>query len=116
MYHPGKVIETLKKTDKEVISADETMQAVLEMWDENILTLLVNSKLSAKLKAGQVVIVDYRPDEKHSAPVPRHEVVKIVLGKKATKIWDVYKDMHEKKRRKTGAAVQQKNPAQSYIG
>ena len=115
MYHPGKVIEVFGKTDKDVVSADETTQAVLEMWDENTLTFLVNPKLATKIKSGQIVLVDYRPDEKREAPVPKHEIVKIISGKKATKIWNIYRDMFDRRKRKANAAVQ-KAPEQSYIG
>ena len=115
MYHPGKVIEVFRKSDKDVISSDDTAQAVLEMWDENTLTLLVNPKLVAKVKTGQMVLVDYRPDEKREAPVPKHEIVKIISGKKATRIWNIYRDIYERKKRKERVTVQ-KTPAQSYIG
>lgn len=114
MYHPGKVIEVLKSSDKEIISADGATQAVLEMWDENILTLAVNPKIEPKIKEGQVVLVDYRPEEKREAPVPRHEVVKILLAKKATATWNAYREMFEKRNRK--AQAERKPPAQSYIG
>lgn len=114
MYHPGKVIEVLRKNDKDVVSSDETTQAVLEMWDENILTLIVNPKIDSKIKEGQIVLVDYRPDEKREAPVPKHEVVKILSGKKATNVWNSYRDMLEKRNRKANAVA--KPPAQSYIG
>jgi hypothetical protein len=114
MYHPGKVVEILRKTDKEVISADDSVQAVLEMWDENILTLIVNSKIESKLKNAQIVLVDYRPDEKHTPPVPKHEIVKIIGAKKGENVWNTYKEMYEKRNRKANAV--HKQPAQSYIG
>jgi len=114
VYHPGKVIEVLRKSDKDVIAADESAQAVLEMWDENILTVIVSPKIESKLKEGQVVLVDYRPDEKRETPVPKHEVVKILSGKKASNVWNSYRDMFEKRNRKANAV--NKPPAQSYIG
>lgn len=115
VYHPGKVIEIFKKTDKDVICADESAQAVLDMWDENVLTMLASPKISARIKPGQLVLVDYRADEKHNPPVPRHEIVKIITGKRAQKIWAAYKDMLEKRKRK--AKPEAIVPAeQSYIG
>ncbi|MFA5108879.1 MAG: hypothetical protein WC492_05120 [Candidatus Micrarchaeia archaeon] len=114
MYHPGRVIEVLKAGDKEVDSADESTQATLDMWDENILTFTVSKKLEAKIKTGQIVLVDYRPDEKFKTPVPIHEIVKIISGKKALKVWNTYRDMFERKKRKAENIGQQ--PAQSYIG
>ncbi|MFH0927682.1 MAG: hypothetical protein V1822_03830 [Candidatus Micrarchaeota archaeon] len=116
MYHPGKIVEVFRKTDKDIVSADESVQATLEMWDENVLTLLVHPKIADKIKAGQTVLADYRPDEKREQPVPRHEIVKIISGKKAEKIWGAYKDMLDSKKRKANVAIEKQLPAQSYIG
>lgn len=110
MYHPGKVIEVLRPSDKEVSSADTSTQATVSMWDDNTLTLLVSPKLSAKLKAGHVVLVDYRPGPEHRPPVPAHTIVKILEGKKAQAVWQAYQQMHERQRRQTA------QPPQSYIG
>jgi hypothetical protein len=115
VYHPGKVIEVFRKADKDVVSADESAQAVVEMWDENVLTLLVSPKISDKIKSGQMVLADYRADEKHEPPVPRHEIVKIISGKRAERAWEAYKDMLESRKRKAKPAAE-KLPAQSYIG
>ncbi|PIT83965.1 hypothetical protein COU37_05795 [Candidatus Micrarchaeota archaeon CG10_big_fil_rev_8_21_14_0_10_45_29] len=114
MYHPGKVIEVIRPSEKEVTSSDTSVQAVLDMWDENIITLEVSAKIAAKIKEGQVVLVDYRPDEKFEAPVPRHLVAKILEGKKAKKVWEAYSQMQERKKRRV-AVKAQPSPAQSYI-
>lgn len=114
MYHPGKVIEVIRPSEKEVASSDTSVQAVLDMWDENILTLEVSPKISSKIKEGQVALVDYRPDEKFEAPVPKHLIVKILEGKKAKKVWGAYTEMQERKKRRV-AVKAQPSPAQSYI-
>jgi len=44
MYHLGKVLEVFRPNDKEVVSADSSVQATLRMWDENVLTMLVSRK------------------------------------------------------------------------
>ena len=113
MYHPGKVVEVIRPSEKEVVSSDASVQAVLDMWDENIITLDVSAKIAPSIKEGQVVLVDYRPDEKFEAPVPRHLVAKILEGKKAKKIWNAYAEMQERKKRR--AAKPQPSPVQSYI-
>ncbi|MFH1306920.1 MAG: hypothetical protein ABIH83_04690 [Candidatus Micrarchaeota archaeon] len=117
MYHPGKVVEVVKGSDKGVVSADAIVKATLEMWDENVLTFAVSPKIAAKIKEGQIVLVDYRPDEKHEPPVPVHMVVSIVEGKKARKIWNAYKEMLEKRKRKPNIDVKKlaAPQAQSYI-
>ena len=58
MYHPAKVIEIFS-TGKDVKSSDTSIQVTLEMWDENILTFQINSKLGKIAKEGDIVIVDY---------------------------------------------------------
>lgn len=110
MYHPGKVIEVLRPADKGVSSADASVQATCRMWDDNILTLLVASKLGAQIKTGQVVLVDYRPDPAHQPPVPSHTIVKIIDGKKAETVWSTYRDMHDRQKRTAAPATQ------NYIG
>jgi hypothetical protein len=113
MYHPGKVLEVITNDGKEVISSDSSTQATLRMWDENILTLAVGEKIAPKIKAGQTVLVDYRPDKSYETPVPLHIIVTILTGKKALKVWDAYREMFDKRKVKN---VPVQSPAQSYIG
>jgi len=110
MYHPGKIIEVLRASDKDVKAADASTQACARMWDDNILTLMVAPKISTLIKTGQIVLVDYRPSTEHRQPVPNHVIVKIIEGKKAETIWTSYRDMHDRQKR-TAAP-----PAQNYIG
>jgi len=113
MYHPGKILEVFKAHDKDVVSSDSSVQATMRMWDENVLTMLVAQKIAGKVKSGQTVLVDYRPDNSMKAPVPSHTVVKIISGKKADAVWKAYREVYEKQQKKAAAPVQ---PAQSYIG
>jgi hypothetical protein len=110
MYHPGKVIEVFRPSDKDVKASDSSVQATLRMWDENILTLTVAPKIIAALKRGDIVLVDYRPDPNHKAPTPSHIVSKIIQGKKADAAWNAYRDMYERQQKRQGA-----REAQSYI-
>ncbi|MFH1094969.1 MAG: hypothetical protein V1728_02010 [Candidatus Micrarchaeota archaeon] len=110
MYHPGKVIEVARPADSP--SSDTSVQATLRMWDENVLTLLVAPKLVARVKSGQTVLVDYRPNPAISTPVPAHVIVKILEGKKAEAVWGAYREMYDRQRRAQAANA----AAQSYIG
>ena len=115
MYHPGKVIEIFS-TNKDVKSIDSSIQVTLEMWDENILTFQINSKLGKIAKEGDIVIVDY--DMKSiKEPVPKHDIVKVLKGKKGVKMWKKYQDFLKKKKpvAKTSSPILQKPPVQ-YIG
>ncbi len=113
MYHPGKVVAVLSPSDKGILSADTSVQATLRMWDENVLTMLVAPKIAKKIREGDIVLCDYRPEEKMSVPVPRNVVVKILRGKQAEKMWQEYKEVHEKRNKRES---KEKQAQQSYIG
>ncbi len=95
MYHPGKVMQLLSPTDKDVISADDSTHALVEMWDENIFTVIVDPKIASKIKEGDVVIVDYYPISPQSQ-VPKRVIAKILRGKSSDILWKSYKAYHKK--------------------
>ena len=113
MYHPGKVIAVLSPKEKGIVSSDASVQATLRMWDENVLTMLVEPKIALKIKENDVVLCDYRPEKGYSVPVPRNVVVKILRGKSGDKAWREYKEVHEKRKRHD---TKEKDAQQSYIG
>ena len=98
MFHPGKVIKVLNG-GKDEISVDSGVQAVVVMWDENLITLEVHPRIKSKIRDGDVVLVDYRPTNELNVPVPRQIIVKVLKGKKAKEIWDQYTEYHEKRKR-----------------
>ncbi|VVC01011.1 Uncharacterised protein [uncultured archaeon] len=113
MYHPGKVIAVLSPKDKGILSADSTVQATLRMWDENVLTMQVAPKLASKIKEGDIVLADYRPQSGLSVPVPRNTIVKILRGRAADRMWQEYREVYDKRKKSEGKEA----PAhQSYIG
>ncbi len=95
MYHPGKVMRLFSPKDKEVLSADDNLHALVEMWDENIFTVLVDAKLAAKIREGDVVIVDYYPISPQSQ-VPKRVVTKVLRGKASEALWTAYKAYHKR--------------------
>jgi hypothetical protein len=95
MYHPGKVMRVFSPKDKDIIAADENLHALVEMWDENIFTVIVDAKISQKIKEGDVVIIDYYPISAQS-PVPKRVVTKILRGKHAEYLWNAYKTYHRR--------------------
>ncbi|MFA6213893.1 MAG: hypothetical protein WC717_01310 [Candidatus Micrarchaeia archaeon] len=113
MYHPGKVVAVLSAGDKSISSADSSVQATLRMWDENVLTMLVSPKIAKKVREGDIVLCDYRPESGMSVPVPRNLVVKILRGRQAEKMWQEYKEVHEKRSKRES---KEKFAQQSYIG
>ncbi len=113
MYHVGIVENIISPTHKGVISADDSVQAVVRMWDNNLLILPVHKKLRTKIKKGQYVLNDYTP----MSPVSRYRnlfVIKIIPENVGKKIWDNFKD--ELQRRKNAMQkTQTTSPPVRYI-
>lgn len=95
IHHPGEVLAIFKPSDKDVKSADKDTLATVKMWDENVLTLVVDSTIASDLKQGDKVLVDYRPHNLASAEKPaivqKQLITKIIRGSKADAIWKEYK-------------------------
>jgi hypothetical protein len=94
MYHPGRIVKILGPKDKNIVSCDATVQAVVEMWDDNLFTFLVDSKIAGKVKEDDVVLVDYTPMP--NSPLPKHLIVKVLRGESANTIWKKYKGYHQR--------------------
>ncbi|MDD4877918.1 MAG: hypothetical protein PHO02_02685 [Candidatus Nanoarchaeia archaeon] len=110
MFHPGKVTGIFSPKDKEVHSADDSTQALVEMWDENLFTCMVDPKIAAKLKEGDVVLVDYRPVSEKST-VPKQIISKIVYKKKASMLWEQYAEYKRQRKQETS-----KQQQKTYMG
>jgi hypothetical protein len=98
------------------MSCDASVQATLRMWDENVLTMLVEPKIAGKLREGDIVLCDYRPERGMSVPVPKNLVVKILRGRQAERMWTEYREVHEKKSKRESKEMREKLAQQSYIG
>src|SRR3989338_10923122 len=109
MYHVGRVIEIFSGDDKSVIAFDNSAQALLDMWDENMITVAIDSHLSKAIKKDDVVLVDYTATQTG----PRMVVVKILRGELGKRSWKQYKEHFEKMRAKGGLKTVNK---QSYVG
>lgn len=110
MFHPGKVVEVLVG-GKQVLSSDSSVQAVIRMWDDNLVTLNVESKIAPKLKKEDVVLVDYTPMEK--IPAPKMKVCKILYGKTASEVWDAYKKKQKENLERMEGTIPKKQ--QQYV-
>ncbi len=112
MYHIGMIEHIISPKHKGVVSADDTVQALVKMWDGNLLILPVHRKISSKVKVGQYVLNDYTP----MSPTSRYRnlfVIKILPEKEGRQIWKKFQD--ELERRKTALKqmkqVQQEMPS-----
>ena len=111
MYHVGRVLEVFSGDDKNVVAFDNTAQALLDMWDENMITVVIDSHLTKSIKKDDVVLVDYTAAQTG----PRMVVVKILRGEVAKRTWKFYKDNFEKLRAKGQIKAAASNK-QSYVG
>jgi hypothetical protein len=98
MFHVGKVLRVFKASEKEVIGDDSTVQAMLVMWDENLLTVSVKAGIGSLIKENDIVLVDYSPSSAN-IPVPKQVATKILRGETAKKTWKEYADFFERKKR-----------------
>ncbi len=110
MYHPGKVVEVYTPKNKNIKSSDTAVQTMLEMWDDNVITVGVERRLISTIQKDDIVLVDYT--------TPKLKVIKVLRDTVGKSTWRKYRDQFEK--RKTEAvAVQSKVQAaqhESYVG
>lgn len=97
LFHPGKILKVFRNDDKTVFGFDQSVLAMVLMWDENLLTASVAPGLETRLKEGDVVLLDYSP-EHPTLPMPRQLVVKVLRGDLAKTVWKEYDDQHKKRK------------------
>jgi len=103
MFHIGKVEKVILPKGKGIISADAIVQAMVRMWDDNLLLLEVDKKIANQLKEGDYAIADYSPVSPDS-PHRRMLVTKILRGDTGKKIFKEFEKEHEKRKQKTESA------------
>jgi len=97
MYHIGKVIHILHPEEKGSKFADQTSQALVEMWDDNLIIFKINPMIAKDIKENDYVSVDYSPIAVGGAPVPKHEIFAIINESKGKKIVQKLKEKIEQK-------------------
>lgn len=93
-----------------IMSSDASVQAVVKMWDENLLILGVDKKIAKIVKKGDYVIADYTPLSDVSAN-RKLSLIKILPVEAGSKIWAEFQDEYD--RRRTRPAQQQQPPQQA---
>lgn len=111
-YHPGKILEIFYPKDKDIKSSDSSVQALVETWDENVITYETDQRIVDELKVGDIVLIDYNPTATQPFR-PRMVIIKILKGEKARKTWEAYKEYY-KKSPKTRVKIPPSQPP--YIG
>ncbi|MDI6720789.1 MAG: hypothetical protein QMD85_00250 [Candidatus Aenigmarchaeota archaeon] len=112
MYHPGKILKVFSPKDADVKSHDGTTQALIEMWDENLFTFLVDPHIANDIREGDIVLVDYSPISPTN-PAPKNLIMKILRGKNGEATWNRYKKFSEKRK---AQRPQTQHQPQEYFG
>ena len=107
MYHIG-IVEQVISPEK-TVSADLSFQAVVKMWDDNLLMLGVDKKIGKKVKKGDYVIADYTPLAA-SSPHRKLLITKILPFDQGNAVWAEFKNEFERKR--AGSVPQQHDQQQ----
>jgi len=115
-YHPGKVLEIFHSKNKDVKSADSNTQALVETWDENVITYAVDPKITNEIKVEDIVLIDYNPTSQQPFR-PKMIIVKILRGEKARKTWRAYKEYLKRRPKRRPRIKPTQVPVQPpYIG
>ena len=97
MFHPGRVLMVFENDSKQVFGYDKSAQALVHMWDENLLVVGVETGLNQHIRENDVVLVDYSPVSQN-LPMPRQVIVKVLRGDTAKKLWKQFEENHKKRR------------------
>ena len=109
MYHIGLIQHVISPQTKGVMSSDDSVQAVVKMWDENVFILRVSKKLSKIIKKNDYVITDYTP----LGPTSNNKkllIIKILPKEEGSSVWVCFQDQLERRRNKV-----QQMPPQRFI-
>lgn len=96
MYHIGTVQHVISP-GRGVASSDASVQAVVRMWDDNLLILGVDRRIAKTVKKGDYVIADYTPLAPASAN-RKLSLVKILPVETGSKIWAEFRDEFDRRR------------------
>lgn len=114
MFHIGKVKQVVNPKKKGVISADTIVQAMVHMWDENLLLLEVDKKIAKQIKEGDYAIADYSPVAPDS-PHRKMLITKILRGELGKKIYKEFEKEFDRRKLKAESVPAQAPPPMPYI-
>lgn len=108
MYHLGRVLKIIGTTEDRVNSAENTIQAHLEMWDENQIIVLVHPALNSTIKEKDIVLVHYTQ--------PEAIVVRVFKSKEGKEMWEKFEEYVSQKKSAANRQLFKENPAGRMIG
>jgi hypothetical protein len=86
----------VKGNSKEVVSVDESVQALVEMWDENQAIVGIHPRLEPIIKEGDFVLVRFIQGDAH--------IMKVFKSKKENLLWKEMREFHERKKKSFSAS------------
>jgi hypothetical protein len=100
VYHIGLVERVYPSSGGDVIAAEQSTEARVWMWDENLMILKVHPSIADKIREGDYVLADYYPSAENT-PNLRRIITKILRGKAGEETWRKFKEYHKNKSRPT---------------
>lgn len=95
-FHVGIVEKVYSPRGKNILAAEQSTEARVWMWDENLMVLKVHPNIADKIKEGDYVLVDYYPSPENT-PNPRRVITKILRGDAGEETWNKFRDYQKKK-------------------
>jgi hypothetical protein len=83
LNHPYKVKKILRGS-KDVIQFGDSVQILIEAWDDVPSTYTISKDVSLKLSEGDVILIEWE------GPIARG-ITKILKGEEADEVWEPYK-------------------------
>lgn len=90
------MIQNVISNNKGTKGTDST-EAVIRMWDENLMILTVDKKISKNIKKGDYVIADYSPLSSQS-PHRKMLITKILSSEEGGKIWLEFRNESDRRK------------------
>ncbi|MDY6771609.1 MAG: hypothetical protein SV186_06690 [Candidatus Nanohaloarchaea archaeon] len=108
MYHPAKV--------EQVIDAEDGPVLMVQTWDQNTFTVNTADRIqAADVAEGDVVLLDYYPDEQYDMPKPKQIASHVLDGEEAEAVWETYEQQFEAAPDQA-TGMQQQVPQQAFDG
>lgn len=98
VYHIGIVERVYHNSGDGIISAEQTTEARVWMWDENLMILKVHPDIAEEIREGDYVLADYYPTGEDT-PNLRRVITKILRGGMGEEAWRKFKEYHRNKSR-----------------
>jgi hypothetical protein len=108
LYHIG-MVQHVISPGRGIVGSDASVQAVVKMWDENLLILGVNRKIAKIVKKGDYVLADYTPLSDES-PHRKLMLIKILPLEAGSRIWAEFQDEYDRRRMRPVQQPPQQTP------